>query len=344
VDWYEPGMGCGWVKTGASGLERCWFIGPENETKDELEPGDVDRSGATFHPVDNPDEACCRCCDCGVENADPIGCFDTPAGGCVCCPEFGVDDDSEWVWTWSDSTRLERAFIGRPLRTVSQGHAFGNLRYRNGPGAICDRVLSVSAAFDNAVWFYDGQQYYLECSVSELMGQCSQLEDWFDGVDGRWLPPCGNRLMVPQLGTSLWPIPRPSSLSGLCRNRSFAHASGVVQFGVRWDDTRFTGVGGCQWAGSSGSGGQSGPWEVDGGIAFSGSCHSSRVEWDYVYRRWDAGTDELLEQLTTSGYLDYQLAKAPCPGGCGQRARFFGVGAVPPAGMMLVPKSLGGLL
>lgn len=352
VDWYTPDMGCGYFKTGAGGGV-CWFIGPESPTKASLDVGDVDAGGnaGQFVEVDDPNIACCACCGCGVSELTPDACFDTPVGGCTCCPDFGVNDGNEWIWSYQDSTVYEGVAFSGALRPGVVADAYGTIHAKNSPGGICARILSVDAHHSMSKWSLGTSGYPLICSVSVDITDCADLLDRFDGLNGRWVPPCGKRINPrPEAGSGLnfWPIPTDASLTGDCDERAFAGGeSGGISSGVDWDATAFDGTSGCNWTGRIITDSATTLTKTEGTITFSGSCHFSRVEWSYVWTRFSKSQGKLTNRLTTSGFLEYALAKAPCPGGCGQRARFFGVGAIPPAGggpAMMVPQSLGGLL
>jgi hypothetical protein len=353
---YDPALGCCYIHEERGGDPdelRCWYVGPESPTKTVLDAGDNQLTGHTFVQVETPDLACCMCCECGESDPTPDSCFDAPAGGCTCCP--GTNDGAQWIWTWQTSILFEaRRAQGsqlRPFETVSAG---GTIHWRNVAGVLCNRILSADLFIDQTKWDTDlVNNYYVLCSRSATAGDCSDVEDYFnfDATWPHWRPRCAERINVYVPGApgnlQYWAIPQPKGGTFPC---DFAHFNFVGQqhYGggqaTPWTTDRFAiASGGCGFVGKQ----YATESATEGSITFSGDCHRSRVDWDYT----DTWTpDGIWERGTYQGFIEYQLAKPPCPGGCGARARFFGVGILPPAGgplgpsSMWVPRSLGGLL
>jgi hypothetical protein len=328
VQGYDPAMGCVYFED-AGGL-RCWYCGPESPTKETLDGGDYDLGTPTFTEVEDPDLACCLCCECGASNADPVACFDTPEGGCVCCPEEG--DGSEWIITFDTH---QESWGGSPLRKGTVAHAYGTIHYKNSGTLVCDRVLSIDVTRQITEWDEFGA---LVCTLTESITDCGDIGNTAVMLDtdtwGKF--PCGERLM-PQY----FIIPC-DNCAGVCGTQRMTPLTAAP-----WDADNFSGTDGCIWFGKSFDyGGYT--LSTSGAIIFSGDCHQSRVEWNYTTTRTVGGT--VTARHITSGFFEVQLVKPPCAGGCGQRARYFGHGAIAPADgngvptMTLVPRSLMGVL
>lgn len=326
VQGYDPATGCAYFGASAA----CWYVGPESPTKTTLDVGDYDLGTASFTAVEQPDLACCLCCECGASNATPVDCFDTPAGGCKCCPVDG--DGSEWIISFRTEYQVKS---GIPAKKILQVLAYGTIHYRNAGAGVCDRVLAIDITRQVTWWDSFGA---VVCTISETIADCADLgpsgvaalldfDTWGDF-------PCGERLL-PQY----FVIPC-ADCSGTCGVEQITYQT----YSAVWDSGDFSGTDGCTWIGKT-----NGSRTTSGAIFFTNDCVHNRVVWNYETTHYAAG-GQVNGYFQGSGFYDVQLVAPACPGGCGQRARYFGHGTIAPAegnsagGGPLVPMSLAGVL
>lgn len=327
IENYDPDLGCVYLKDGSN---VCWYAGPESPSKDTLDAGDVTLGSPTLVPVESADLACCLCCECGGENATPLGCFDTPVGGCQCCPEDG--DGTEWIWTWQSSwQKFEGARLNQQLNTG------GTMHWKDAGSSNCARVLAIDAS--NDYWSYSPFTGALICERHETVVDCSELLANF-WQDTNWgTAPCGDRIIPDQ-----WRLPRKTwGGSSSCDILKVIETVALDPFNVN----HWTGTSGCTWLGTTYETGPEGlRFTTVGAVLFSGDCHHSRIEWSFTVSEYNLPDETFVRKLVASGFLDLQVVSPACPGGCGHLARYFGLNDIPSGGGVspLVPRSLEGLL